>query len=291
MLKVLVTGANGQLGSSIRAARNDHPDYTFLFTDIQELDITHYDDTEKLILDFQPHVLVNCASYNAVDQAEDDPKMAIEINSRAVQKLAGMARKHQFGFIHISTDYIFDGQKGSAYTELDDPNPQSKYAHSKYIGEQAVLTARPKAAIIRTSWLYSEYAHNFVKTIRKLALSKDELRVVNDQVGTPTYAADLAKAILIMIPAVNTFEGVRTYNYSNEGYTHWAGFAEAIIDYSGLDCRVIPVTTEEYGMSKAARPAFSILDNSKIKKEYNISIPDWQESLRICIQNLNKASD
>ena len=288
MIKVLVTGANGQLGMSFRDESKDHPNIEFLYTDIEDLDITNYNETERLILDFKPAVLVNCASVNAVDQAEDDPALAIKINSNAVQSLAGMARKHGFGFIHISTDYIFDGKKGSAYTELDEPNPQSKYAHSKFIGEQAVLTAGPNAAIIRASWLYSEYAHNFVKTIRKLALSRDEISVVNDQLGTPTYAGDLAKAILIMIPHISDFNGVKTYNYSNEGLTHWAEFATAIIEYSGLHCKVIPVTTEEYGMSKAARPAYSLLDKTKIKSEFNIEIPDWRESLKKCINNLEK---
>jgi dTDP-4-dehydrorhamnose reductase len=290
MIKVLVTGANGQLGLSIRARSKDHPEFDFLFTDIEELDITKYEETENFILRFQPEVLVNCASYNAVDQAEDDPAPAIMINSNAVQKLAGMARKHGFGFIHISTDYIFDGKKGSPYTELDDPNPQSKYAHSKFIGEQAVHAAGPRAALIRTSWLYSEYAHNFVKTIRKLAHSRDELNVVNDQYGTPTYAGDLAEAILTLIPNIESFKGVQTYNYSNEGLTNWAEFAESIIEFSGLNCKVNAVTTEKYGLAKAARPAYSLLDKTKIKSEYNIEIPDWRESLKKCINNLDKES-
>jgi len=291
MLKVLVTGANGQLGKSIKAAECNYRDYKFYYSDIEELDITNYEETEKFILNIQPDIIINCASYNAVDKAEYDHQKAIEINSKAVQSLAGMAKKHQIGFVHISTDYIFDGQKGTAYTEMDDPNPQSKYAHSKYIGEQAVLTSKPNAAIIRTSWLYSEYAHNFVKTILKLAQTKDELRVVNDQIGTPTYAGDLAETILIMIPSINEFGGVKTYNYSNEGLTHWAEFAEAIIDFSGLDCMVIPVSTEEYGLTKAARPAYSLLDKSKIKNEFNILIPDWKESLKKCINNLEKEQD
>ncbi len=287
-MKVLVTGANGQLGLSLKAGSNAYPGYEFLFTDIDELDITSYDAVEKLIFSFNPEVLINCASYNAVDKAEDEPLLALNINGKAVQKLAGLARKHSFGLIHISSDYIFDGKKGSSYTELDEPHPQSKYAHSKFIGEQAIHTARPNAAIIRTSWLYSEYANNFVKTIRKLALERDELRVVSDQQGTPTYAGDLAEAICVILDKVNNFNGIRTYNYSNEGLTSWAGFAAAIIEYSGLDCKVIPVTTEEYGVSKAARPAYSLLDKSKIKKEFNIDIPEWQESLKKCIKELKK---
>lgn len=288
MMKILITGANGQLGLSLKDKARQHNGYELLYTDVHEMDITNYDETEKVILGFQPDLLINCASYNAVDKAEDEPAQAIAINSKAVQSLSGLAKKHGFGLIHISTDYIFDGKKGNAYTELDDPNPQSKYAHSKYIGEQAVHTASPSAAIIRTSWLYSEYAHNFVKTIRRLGASKDELSVVNDQMGTPTYAGDLADAIFTMIPQVNEFDEVRIYNYSNEGITHWAGFAEAIIEMSGLECRIIPVTTEEYGLSKASRPAYSLLDNSKIKRDFNLDIPDWKTSLKKCINNLDK---
>jgi len=285
-MRILVTGALGQLGMSIKAESSKHSEYEFLFTDLEELDISNYDAVEKLVLSWKPDVLINCASYNAVDKAEDDPMAALLINGKAVQSLAGIARKHDIGLIHVSTDYIFDGKKGSPYTELDEPHPQSKYAHSKFIGEQAVHTANPRAAIIRTSWLYSEYGNNFVKTIRKLAAERDELRVVDDQKGTPTYAGDLAKAILIMLPALKDFKEVRTYNFSNEGLTHWAEFAEAIIDLSKLKCKITAVTTEEYGMSKAARPAYSLLDKSKIITEFNLKIPDWRESLSLCIKNL-----
>lgn len=287
-MKVLVTGANGQLGMAIRSLTDNQAEHEFLFTDVDELDITNYEEAEKLILSFHPDVIINCASYNAVDQAEDEPELAISINGTAVQGLAGLARKHGSGFIHISSDFIFDGNKGTPYNELDDPNPQSGYAHSKFIGEQAVHTANPNAAIIRTSWLYSEFGHNFVKTIRKIARSRNEIRVVNDQSGTPTYAADLAGAILTLLPSVNSFNGVRTYNYSNEGITNWAEFAQAIIEFSGIDCKVIPVSTKEYGHSKAIRPAYSVLDKSKIKNELNIVIPEWKTSLKKCISILKK---
>jgi len=287
-MKVLVSGANGQLGSALKATSVSYPDIDFLFTDIEDLDICDYDAVEKLVLKYLPDILVNCASYNAVDMAEDEPMKALMINGKAVQGLAGLARKHEFGLIHISTDYIFDGKKGVAYTELDEPHPQSKYAHSKFIGEQAIHTANPKSAIIRTSWLYSEYAHNFVKTIRKLAEEKDELRIINDQEGTPTYAGDLAAAIINILPELNNFNGVNTFNYSNEGLTSWAEFAEAIIEYSDLNCKVIPVSTEEYGLTKAARPSFSLLDKTKIKNEFKISIPEWRDSLKKCISNLEK---
>ena len=287
-MKVIVTGANGQLGMALRSGSNSHPGIEFLFTDIEELDICNFDAVEKLVLSFNPDAMVNCASYNAVDQAEVEPMEALRINAKAVQGLAGLARKYSFFLIHISTDYIFDVRKGSAYTESDEPHPQSKYAHSKLIGEQAVHTANPDAFIFRTSWLYSEYAHNFVKTIRKLASEKDELRVINDQQGTPTYAGDLAEAIFKALSVANQYHGVNTFNYSNEGLCSWAEFAIAIIEYSKLDCKVISVTTNEYGLSKADRPAYSLLDKSKIKKEFNISIPEWRDSLKKCIINLEK---
>ncbi len=284
----MVSGANGQLGHALRSMVPQHPEHEFTFTDIDELDISNFQAVEKMALTLQTDVLINCASYNAVDKAEEEPLAAMRINGNAVQGLAGLARKHGFGLVHISTDYIFDGKKGSAYTELDEPHPQSKYAHSKYIGEQAMMTSNPKGMIIRTAWLYSEYGHNFVKTIRKLAREKDELRVVNDQQGTPTYADDLADAILSILPSIPEFKGTRIYNYSNEGLTHWAAFAKAVIELSGLNCTVVPVTTREYGLSIAERPAFSLLDKSKIKKDYNLRIPEWRESLEKCIKKLEK---
>lgn len=285
-MKVLVTGANGQLGMSLKDCAGNYPAYHMVYTDLKELDISDYYSVEKMVLDLNPDVIINCASYNAVDKAEDEPMVAMLINGKSVQGMAGIAKKYNIGLVHISTDYIFDGKKGSAYTEVDEPHPQSKYAHSKYIGEQAMNTANPKAAVIRTSWLYSEYANNFVKTILRLAKEKDELRVVNDQFGTPTYAGDLACAIIKMIPELNNFEGVRTYHYSNEGQTCWSEFAQQIIRIADLDCKVIPVTTEEYAMSKATRPAFSLLDKSKIRKDFDLIIPDWEVSLKHCIENL-----
>ena len=221
-MNILVSGANGQLGMTLQALGKSRDDLNFLFTDLPDLDITNYHAVEKAALDHHTDVL---------------------INGKAVQGLAGLAKKHDFGFIHLSTDYIFDGKKGTSYSELDDPHPQSKYAHSKYIGEQAVNTANPRAAIIRTSWLYSEYAHNFVKTMIKLGKEKESLKVVNDQFGSPTYAGDLAEAILTILPSLQAFKGVDTFNYSNEGLTNWAGFAERIMEYAGLYCKILAVST------------------------------------------------
>lgn len=287
-MKILISGADGQLGKALEAGSRNYPEHDYLFTDLEQMDVSNYDEVERTVLSFEPEVLINCASYNAVDKAEDEPMEALRINGKAVQGIAGLAKKYSFCLVHISTDYIFDGKKGTAYTEMDEPHPQSKYAHSKYIGEQAVFTAAPKAVIIRTSWLYSEHGHNFVKTIRKLAVDHEELRVVNDQSGSPTYAPDLAEVIFRIIPSISSYKGVRVYNYSNEGLTNWAEFAESIIEYSGLKCRVRHVTTDEYGLSRATRPSYSLLDNTKIKTEFDLNIPDWKDSLKKCINNLEK---
>jgi dTDP-4-dehydrorhamnose reductase len=287
-MKVLVTGADGQLGMTLRKLATLRGDQDFLFTDLDDLDITDYHAAGAFISRYGPEVIINCASYNAVDQAEDDPDTAMKINGEAVGKLAGIARRSNCGLIHISSDYVFDGKKTSPYTEKDKPNPLSAYAFSKFAGEKAVMEADPRAAIIRTSWLYSEYARNFVKTIREIGAERDEIRVVNDQTGTPTYAGDLAEAIIILIPKLVHFTGSRIFNYSNEGETNWAGFAEYILDYSGIPCRVIPVSTREYGLSKAERPAFSVMDKSLVRKEFGLNIPDWRSSLEKCIDNLNK---
>ena len=287
-MKILVTGANGQLGMTLCKLTALKRGQDFLFTDINELDITDYKAAETFISRHKPGVIINCASYNAVDRAEDDPGTAMKINGEAVGNLAGIARRTGCSLLHISTDYVFDGKKSSPYTEDDRPNPVSAYALSKYAGEKAIMEIDPHAAIIRTSWLYSEYAHNFVKTIRKIGAERDEIRVVNDQTGTPTYAGDLAEAIMILIPQLENFKGSRIFNYSNEGETNWAGFAEYILKYSGIPCRVIPVSTREYGLSKAERPARSVLDKSLIRKEFGLDIPDWRSSLEKCIDKLNK---
>ena len=285
-MRILLTGADGQLGTSLRKISPDFPEHEFLFTDVSDLDVCSPRDTEKVFSQFRPECIINCASYNAVDKAEDDPEAANSINTEAAGLLARQAREWQSGLIHLSTDYIFDGRKGQPYNEQDEPNPRSNYAMSKWLGEKAVAAAGPSAAIIRTSWLYSEYGHNFVKTIRRLGAERDEISVVDDQFGSPTYAGDLALAIMKILPHVRDFGGIRTYHYSNEGATHWAGFAEAILEYSSLDCSVKHVSTAEYGLSKAERPAYSLLDKSLVKKDFGLDIPTWQDSLEICIKNL-----
>ncbi len=287
-MRILLTGADGQLGTSLRKISPAFPEHEFLFTDISELDVCSPPEVEKTFSRFRPECIINCASYNAVDKAEDGPDTANRINAEAAGLLARQAREWQSGLIHLSTDYIFDGRKGQPYKEQDEPNPRSKYAMSKWLGEKAVAAAGPNAAIIRTSWLYSEYGHNFVKTIRRLGAERDEISVVDDQFGSPTYAGDLAGAIMKILPHVRDFRGVRTYHYSNEGATHWAGFAEAILMYSSLKCSVMHVSTAEYGLSKAERPAYSLLDKSLVKKDFGLKIPLWRDSLKICIDNLEK---
>lgn len=287
-MRVLVTGANGQLGMALKEESRAHSEHEYLFTDLEELDITVPEAIENAVVLFRPDIFVNCASYNAVDKAEDDPDPAMMINGEAAGYIAGIASRHGISLIHLSTDYVFDGKKGSAYHEDDLPNPLSKYAYSKLLGEQAVRSANCNAAIIRTSWLYSEYGSNFVKTIRNLAVERDEIRVVKDQEGSPTYAGDLAAAIFASMPQIRNLNGINTYHYSNEGVTSWAGFAEAVVELSGLECRIIPVSTSEYGLSKAARPAFSLLDKSKIRETFGLIIPYWYESLEECIDKLEK---
>ena len=285
IMKVIITGANGQLGSCIRDLAVEHPEIEFLYSDVDELDITDYEAVEEVVLDFKPDVIVNCASYNAVDQAEDNPLEALKINGKAVQGIAGIARKHDIGLIHISTDYIFDGLKGSAYSELDEPHPQSKYAHSKFIGEQAVQTAGPSAAIIRTSWLYSEYGHNFVKTMVKLTNEKDELGIVFDQVGGPTYATDLAQAIKQIIPQYQS-EHKGIYHFSNLGVASWYDLTKSIQAINNTKCNIKPIESYEYP-TKAKRPHYSVLNTKKIRDTFSLSIPYWKESLELCLQKLS----
>jgi len=284
-MKVLVTGSNGQLGLSIKNQAGSFPSFHFIYTDVDELDIT---SMESLKIFFQKNkidALINCAGYTAVDKAEAEREKAFLINAQAVKNLAMLSNEFGYFLIHISTDYIFDGNKTTPYLETDIPNPQSIYGHSKFEGENEIIRFAKNAIILRTSWLYSEYGNNFVKTIQRLAKDRPELKVVSDQVGTPTYAGDLAEAILKIITHKSDFLGVNIYHYSNEGVASWFDFASAIVELNKLDCKVKPITTEEYPLP-AKRPFFSVLSKEKIKKEIGLIIPDWKESLKKCIDNL-----
>ena len=232
---------------------------------------------------YQPQYLINCAAYTAVDRAEQEKDLAFQVNAEAVGVLAAICKENHTKFIHISTDYVFDGTATAPYKEDSLTNPQSVYGASKLEGEKQALQFNPAAIVIRTSWVYSEYGKNFVKTMLKLLSEKDEISVVNDQVGSPTYAADLAEAIMKIISAPLWQAGI--YNYSNEGIISWYDFAVAIKELIGSTCRINPIPTSQYPTA-AKRPAYSVLDKSKIKQAFKIELKDWKQSLASCIANL-----
>jgi dTDP-4-dehydrorhamnose reductase len=289
MKKILVTGADGQLGLSIRNLAGLYPGLNFLYIDINDLDITDVVALSGFIRKNRPDVIVNCAAYTAVDKAEEETEKAMLINAVAVKNLAGLSKELGISLIHISTDYVFDGKAGKPYSESDQPNPVSVYAKSKHQGEVNVIESGCRAMILRTSWLYSEYGSNFVKTIKRLASEREELKVVSDQTGTPTYAGDLAKVILDIISKHPVPGKPEIYHYSNEGIINWYEFAKAIIEESHLNCRVFPIPTTDYP-TPAARPMYSVLSKDKIKQKFGIQIPRWDASLKICIANLTSGN-
>jgi len=284
MPSILITGSNGQLGNEFRVLAGRYQQYNFIFTDVAELDITRIDDVKNFLSENPSDFIINCAAYTNVDKAESDHELAWQINVAGPKNLAEAATSVNALFVHVSSDYVFDGKGSIPYTEKDQVNPQGYYGITKLEGEKAVQNSDARALIIRTSWLYSSFNNNFVKTMRKYGAERGELRVVADQQGTPTYTADLAEAIMHII---NKFEGNCTeiYHYSNLGNTTWHGFATEIIKLSGIDCSVYPITTDEYPLP-APRPAYSILNKSKIQKDFDLQIPDWKDSLARCIKLL-----
>ena len=284
-MTILVTGGNGQLGTALRlASAKSHNRY--IFTDIEELDITSAKAVEKFFEGEKVDVVVNCAAYTAVDLAEEERKKVFEINCGAVINLAEQCQKHNATLIHISTDYIFSGEKHEPYTEQDTPDPVNAYGRSKLAGEIAVVNSGCKHIILRTSWLYSEFGHNFVKTMRSLTATRPEIKVVADQFGTPTYAGDLANTIVAIIES-GLKDRCGAYNYSNIGECSWYDFAIEIARLSGnKECKITPCATAGYP-TKAQRPQYSVLDKSKFLATFGIAIPEWQESLAECIKRLN----
>lgn len=281
MTKVIVTGANGQLGSEIRNISGLFPDMKFCFTDVAELDITNPEKVAELLADFQPEYLINCAAYTAVDKAETDIETATLLNATAVGILAGQSAKVGCKMIHISTDYVFDGRGPRPYCEDDRVDPQSAYGRTKLEGEVLCRKFNPESLIIRTSWLYSAFGNNFVKTMVRLGNEKTELGVIADQIGSPTNAADLAQAILTIISSVSKGEKPFVpglYHYSNEGVASWYDFTKAIFDIAGINCFVKPIATEDYP-SPVQRPPYSIMNKSKIKLIFGLQIPHWRDSL------------
>jgi dTDP-4-dehydrorhamnose reductase len=287
-MKILVTGAYGQLGKELKELSVNYPGWEFLFTDVDTLDISDEKAVGLFIQQHQPDFLINCAAYTAVDKAETETQVALKINAVAPGILARITKMQKIGFIHISTDYVFDGHSYTPYTEIDTVNPQGAYGKTKLAGEHLIKGGNPDALIIRTSWLYSVYGNNFVHTMLRLGKERDTLNVVFDQVGTPTYAADLAAVILEVVRQYEA--GARkippgVYHYSNEGVASWYDFAKTIFELAEVPVRVVPILTKEFP-SPAKRPHYSILNKSKIKATFNIEIPFWKDSLKICLNKL-----
>ncbi len=284
-MNILITGANGQLGNEMQLVLKDNADFKFFTTDVAELDITDKSAIDRYIQNNDIKLIINCAAYTAVDKAEDDIELCTKLNIEAPENLASLALKYGTKLIHISTDYVFNGLNHKPYNEDDIPNPDSVYGSTKLAGERAIQSILPNAIIIRTSWLYSVHGRNFVKTMLELGKTKESLKVVADQVGTPTYAGDLAQAIYQIISSGKWIPGI--YHFSNEGACSWYDFTKVIHHMSGIkDCKVFPVPSSEYP-TKAKRPFYSVLDKGKIKKSFGIEIPFWMDSLEKCLKALN----
>ena len=280
-MNILVTGANGQLGNEMRVLSEAHPKHTYFFTDIAELDITDKAAVSAFVADNAIDLIVNCAAYTNVDKAEEDEATAMKINADAVAILGIQGVK----VIHVSTDYVFSGDEHVPCKESDPVAPRTAYGRTKYEGEKRLLAACPEAVILRTAWLYSEYGNNFVKTMIRLGHEKEKLGVVFDQIGTPTYAADLAAAIFTVIETPCWHPGI--YHFTNEGVCSWFDFTIAIHELAGIqNCKVSPILSEEY-QYKTPRPHYSVLDKSKFKKTFGVEIPYWREALIRCVKKLS----
>jgi dTDP-4-dehydrorhamnose reductase len=286
-INILVTGANGQLGSELRFLSKNYPNFNFTFTDVDDVNISKVGEIEHFVKDHPTHVIVNCAAYTAVDKAESDREMAFLINATAVDYLVDAARQSNASLIHVSTDYVFDGTQNTPYTEDDVAIPETAYGQTKYEGENLILYSDINGMVIRTSWLYSTFGNNFVKTMLRLSKEKDSLNVVFDQVGTPTYARDLAQAILDIVPQVHARKDKtqEVYHYTNEGVTSWYDLAVEIFRYKKIACKVNPVGTTQFP-TPAKRPAFSVLNKAKIKHQFSLSIPHWIDSLHQMLDDL-----
>ncbi|RIJ45857.1 dTDP-4-dehydrorhamnose reductase [Maribellus luteus] len=289
-MRILVSGAYGQLGSEIKTLRSEYPEWDFLFTDVDNLDITDENAVDQFIAGKNIDFLINCAAYTAVDKAESDIETATIVNALAPGILAKVTKKYGIKLIHISTDYVFAGDACEPYSEEDDVNPQGVYGRTKLDGERNVQAQNPESVIIRTAWLYSVYGNNFVKTMLRVGRERGELGVVFDQVGSPTNAADLALAILDVIglsekEPKNFVPGI--YHFSNEGVASWYDFAVAIFEMAGVECQVSPLTSDQFP-TPTKRPHYSVLNKSKIRNTFEVRIPYWRDSLKVCLQRLEK---
>ena len=282
--RILVTGANGQLGQELQVLASSYPDLVFDFVTRKSFDL----EQDELMLAYldqtPPDYIINCAAYTAVDKAESEPEQAKQINQLAVATLAKWCAQHQVKLLHISTDYVFDGKSEIPYLENDNTNPQSVYGRTKHAGEEAAIAACPEIIIIRTAWVYSAFGSNFVKTMLRLMQERDSLNIVNDQIGSPTYARDLAEVILKIIASAHWEPGI--YHYSNNGRISWFEFAQAIKELAGLTCDLNGIPTKAYP-TPAQRPAYSLLNTDKIMNTYGFAIPDYKASLKGCLAQLN----
>ena len=298
---ILVTGKNGQLGQSLQKLiiQNStlNTQHSFTFVGREELDLSNTKSIEAYFANKQYDVIINCAAYTAVDKAESEPDQANQINHLAVKQLAEIAKQQDATLIHISTDYVFNGQNYKPYIESDQTDPQSVYGTTKLKGEQAFLEVNPRGCIIRTSWVYSEFGNNFVKTMLRLGKEKEQLGIIFDQVGTPTYAGDLAEAILAMLNSEFLMlnekidqsiqnSSFKIYHYSNEGVCSWYDFAKTIFEYAKIPCVVLPIETKDYP-TPAKRPHYSLMNKTKIKSEFGIEIPYWKDSLKKCLMSIS----
>lgn len=284
-MNILVTGCNGQLGRELQKLAACSHEHQWFFTDVDTLDITNPDAVERCFSEHRIGVCVNCAAYTAVDKAEDEPELAARVNTLAPQLLANVCQRHNALLVHVSTDYVFGGDANEPY-KIDAPiNPQSVYGRTKAEGERLIRESGCNYMIVRTAWLYSSTGKNFVKTMLMLGDTKDEINVVNDQRGCPTWAHDLAKAITLLIEHYSTEPVHETFHFTNEGNITWCDFACAIMEIAGKNCKVNPITTDQFP-AKAHRPAYSVLDLNKIKEVTGLEIPFWRDSLVRCIEEL-----
>lgn len=282
---ILVTGANGQLGNEFRQLAMSFPQYKFFFVTREELNIADHDAVNIFFNTSSPTYCINCAAYTAVDKAETEVGEAFNVNSKATAVLASACKKNNTRFIHISTDYVFDGTASVPYTEASKTNPVSVYGKSKMEGEQKAMELNPGSIIIRTAWVYSQFGKNFVKTMLRLMNDKPEIGVVNDQVGSPTYAADIAAAVMKIISSGDWHPGI--YHFSNQGIISWFDFATAIKELTGSSCKVNAITTAQYP-TPAKRPAYSVMDSTKISTTFDIPLTGWKQSLQVCLQRINE---
>ena len=289
-MRVLITGSNGQLGSEIKDIATNYPKLDCFFKDLPKLNICDFESLESFIRCHKINAVINCAAYTEVDNAEENIELANNVNSKGVLNIVNALKKVNGKLIHISTDYVFNGNKSLPYTEVDPVNPIGIYGKTKRSGELVVKNSEIDAMVIRTSWLYSTYGNNFLKTILRLGNEKESLNIIYDQKGSPTYAKDLAKTCLEILCKPNSFKisnKVEIYHYSNEGVASWFDFAEEIVELANIDCKINPIQSKDY-YTLASRPKYSVLDKTKIKRDFEIDIPHWKDSLKECLKKTNK---